>query len=108
MSFGITFKGKPCPTCGHYAESDWSGMTYNLAPMFREAGFYDALYEGGKVSNLRPLVEAGLADMRCRPEVYRAMNPPNGWGDYEGALEFTQWLAVMCTAHQDGTFTGRW
>ncbi len=103
MSFSVTIVNA-CSECGHCAESwDWDGMTYNLTPMFAEAGFYELLFRGlngrGKLvttDELLPVVCAGYADMVASPQKYRAMNPPNGWGDYEGALKFTQQLRDAC------------
>jgi len=33
------------------------------------------------------------------PEKYKLLNPSNGWGSYEGALEFLQNVLVACTTH---------
>lgn len=75
--------------------------TTNVGPMW-----CDAL--GGKL--LReyadaPCSEAAgpLADavkrMEADPDKYREMNPPNGWGDYEGALGFLRRIAEACASH---------
>jgi hypothetical protein len=97
-------------------------MTYNLAPMFHLAGFYEAMKnETGGAGNfaevclgqgrqrldrppmtgaeLAPIVRKGLADMNARPEAYEALNPPNGWGSFAGALNFTEALLAACEAH---------
>lgn len=42
-----------------------------------------------------PLAEA-VKRMEADPDTYREMNPPNGWGDYEGALDFLRRLADAC------------
>ena len=41
--------------------------------------------------------------MEADPETYRAMNPPNGWGDYEGALAYLRRLAEACATHSKCT-----
>lgn len=75
--------------------------TTNCSPMWTHA-------LGGKL--LRefqhaPCSEAAgpLADavnrMEADPDTYREMNPPNGWGDYEGALRFLRRLAEACAAN---------
>ena len=84
-----------CPCCQQ--ESDSEGTTHNLTPMWDKAGVKDALYnsDGKAAGETIAALEAGLADMRAKPEEYRALNPANGWGDYAGALRFlTAWLAL--------------
>jgi hypothetical protein len=46
----------------------------------------------------RPLAEA-VKHMESDPDTYRAMNPPNGWGDYEGALDYLRRIAEACATH---------
>ena len=98
-------------------------MTYNLAPMFHEAGFYEAMKgeTGGTGSfgevclgvgrekldrppltgaQLAELVRSGLADTNRTK--YEKLNPENGWGDYEGALEFTCSLLAACVKYPEG------
>lgn len=45
-----------------------------------------------------PLAEA-VKRMEADPAAYQAMNPPNGWGDYEGALAYLRRLAEACAKH---------
>lgn len=45
------------------------------------------------------VLAAGVQAMERDPEKYRAMNPPNGWGNYEGALECLRRLADACCEH---------
>ena len=126
MSFSVELRPAPCPTCGHQVAWCWDGMTYNLAPMFHLAGFYEAMKNetGGTGAarevllgegcapharppmtgeELAPLVRQGLDDMIARPEAYRALNPKNGWGTYEGAVEFTRALLAACEKHPGAT-----
>jgi hypothetical protein len=37
--------------------------------------------------------------MEADPEKYRAMNPENRWGDYEGAMGYLRRLAEACAAN---------
>lgn len=39
---------------------------------------------------------AAITRMRADPDTYRAMNPENGWGNYEGALEFLEEILAAC------------
>lgn len=78
--------------------------TYNVSPMFYEAlpgddGMHGI--NGLSVSDALPRLDAGIASMKADPEKYRAMNPENGWGDYEGALECLEQLADACREAAD-------
>lgn len=75
-----------------------ANYTFNVAPMF-----YDAIGEYGiRGLNERtgeaclPVLEAAIRKMEENPGHYRVMNPPNGWGDYDGALNLLKELASWC------------
>ena len=88
----------------------WSGnATHNLGPMWREAGIRDALYNraGSFAGSILPELRRGLQDMEARPDVYRAMDPPNKWGDYDGAVRFLRELIEACKKHPRATI-GIW
>ena len=46
-----------------------------------------------------PTLEKGVENMAYNPDKYKAMNPDNGWGDYEGALEYITKLLNECRKH---------
>lgn len=64
--------------------------TYNVAPMFRKA-----LKEPGGIRALHgktgeesiPLLRGAIEDMEDGRAAYVKMNPPNGWGSADSALE---------------------
>ncbi|MDQ3573656.1 MAG: hypothetical protein M3404_01845 [Actinomycetota bacterium] len=92
--------------------------TYNVDPMFAEAlGSTDWLRTASEVlSKHQPalaifrderagdcigrLKEAVVA-MEADPERFRAMNPSNGWGNYEGALEYLRDFLAVCEEAPD-------
>ena len=89
MSADLWIKFEACETCGRGAERGAElNVTYNLSGMLREAGFNGWDWCTGK-----PAPEVGahmlavLDGMVTDPERWRAMNPPNGWGDYDGCLQ---------------------
>lgn len=45
------------------------------------------------------ILAAAVERMAASPEEYKPMEPDNGWGDYEGALEFLRWVAEMAAKH---------
>jgi hypothetical protein len=104
MSFNVKLTYGECRSCGREDVAwYWDGMTYNLAPMFRKAGFYDQLQRRLLAVELLPLVETGLADMTERAGEYMGLNPPNGWGDYDGAVSFTVALLDACRSNPSAT-----
>lgn len=87
MSADVWIESDPCPTCGGGLSAEVN-ITYNLSTMLREAGFCGWSDLVGK-----PAAEAGrhlldvLDGMQTDPERWRAMNPENGWGDYDSCLQ---------------------
>ncbi len=112
-----------CP--GHTVEI--GNITYNISPMWAEAlGMGDGIttdhdaisrimgFDGARerpygifrfqdapcVEAAGPLAEA-VERMKNHPEHYRAMNPENGWGSYEGALAYLERLATECATYPE-------
>ena len=77
-------------------------MTYNVAPMFRLALGGQGIKDLGECSSAIPRLLTGINAMLSQPETYRALNPANGWGDYEGTLRFLQQLLAQCQAAPEG------
>ena len=74
--------------------------TYNLAAMFALAlGRPIRSLDGMLAGDVIPVLEAATLAMHSDPAKFRALNPPNGWGSYEGALESLCWLLEMCKEH---------
>lgn len=51
---------------------------------------------------IQPLT-VGLETLRSDPERFKAFNPSNGWGDYEGLVTFVADYLAACIAHPDAT-----
>lgn len=79
-------------------------ITGNVEPMWREAGCHDALYKSkGKAAyEVLDELKAGLSLMESEPERFKALNPSNGWGDYDGALEWLRRLICVFELYPDG------
>lgn len=80
--------GLECKCCGTYVMSQ--NITHNLIPMWGKAGIYSTLYNssGLKAKDVVNDLKSGLNLMRLNPSIFRALNPYNNWGSYEGALDF--------------------
>ncbi|MDF5758594.1 hypothetical protein [Spongiactinospora sp. TRM90649] len=75
--------------------------TSNVAGMWVKAlnGVRLAEFHGAPCSEAAgPLAEA-VKRMESDPDAYREMNPPNGHGNYEGALGYLRRLAEACAKH---------
>lgn len=73
--------------------------TTNCARMWRHAGIDLRDCKGAPCSEAAGPIADAVKRMEDDPDTYRAMNPANGWGDYEGALRFLRQIAEACAQH---------
>lgn len=59
-------------------------LTYNLSKMWRAAGVDIRGLDGRVAADCVKEVDDALINLRAQPDYFKPMNPPNGWGDYEG------------------------
>lgn len=77
-------------------------ITHNLTKMADAAGLYYALWQPNeqfgitKAGQLIPHLEEGLLELVRNPNKYIAYNPENGWGNYEGLVEFVTQYLIAC------------
>lgn len=82
------------------AVTDYRGPTYNLGPMFALAlGEPIGGLRGQIAVNIIPTLQQAIKSMKRSPAKFKKLNPPNGWGNYEGALESLCWLLEVCQEH---------
>jgi len=84
----------------------WANITHNLGGMAEAAGIYKHLWrpeeiEITKAGQLIAPLQDGLERLRADPEKYRAYNPPNGWGSYEGLVSFVEKYLAACIETPD-------
>jgi len=86
---------------GSSLSTDSLNVTYNVFRMYERAGVRDALKgsDGRAAREVADIFARGADAMKADPGTYEAMNPANGWGDYEGAVEFLEQLADLCRLH---------
>jgi hypothetical protein len=84
-------------------------ITYNLGPMLRAAGFPDwEMLRGAPASEAAGMLDSVARKLESDRERLEAEHtPPNGWGDWKGALNFVQELRDDCRAHPKATI-GAW
>jgi hypothetical protein len=82
-------------------------ITHNVAKMWAKAGVFEALYEGqGKTAGeIVDVLAKGVEDMEQKREEYLPLNPSNGWGDYDGALDFLREYATACRENPKATIS---
>lgn len=84
----------------------WSNITHNLGSMADEAGIYQALWRPEEIGITRaeqliePLAK-GLELLKAHPARFEALNPPNGWGDYEHFVSFVEKYLEACQEYPD-------
>jgi hypothetical protein len=84
----------------------WRNITHNLGKMASEAGVYQAMWrpeEQGwtKASELVEPLKSGLEQLRSDPDRFKAFNPENGWGSYEGLVEFVESYLSACIEYPE-------
>lgn len=91
-----------CKCCESELEPS-TNYTYNVSGMLSDVGIdWYRQMNRMPVTDALPILEAAIAKLEADPEKYRAMNPENGWGSYDGLL---RWLGVIkdqMHAHPDG------
>lgn len=105
-------EARECPPCdcGHAHSREVrpvlfdANCTHNLGGMFHEAGVYEILWYGdGRVAgSVVDRLEAAHRLMVDDPDRFKAHNPKNGWGDYDGAVGFLAMVIRACREHPEG------
>lgn len=85
--------------------ADDIGVTYNLTPMLRAAGFpgHKALAGGPASEAAGMLGEVSRRLLADRERLIAEFTPANGWGNWENAHEFICQLRDACEAHPRAT-----
>lgn len=81
-------------------------ITHNLGAMAKEAGVYEHLWHPDeigvtKAQQLIAPLTAALTLLRVDPDRFRALNPENGWGSYDGLVSFVSEYLTACVENPD-------
>lgn len=94
-----------------YHEFYSRNITHNLTEMADKADLYNALWRPHRTMNLSDEDEyskdihasdisehlkAGINKLISDPALYKSYNPSNGWGSYEGLVDFAQTYYDAC------------
>lgn len=99
----LRFPGKE-PVTAEIEDNGWvysANITHNLTIMANKANIYEALWrpdENGykQAKDLILRLEHGLRNLRSNPEYFKQFNPENGWGTYEGLIDFVEKYLEAC------------
>ena len=74
----------------------------------KEAGIYEALWrpeevDCEKAEDIIDVLEEGVRRLKNRPDYYKTLNPSNGWGSYEGLVEFVEDYVYACKENPSST-----
>lgn len=83
-----------------------ANITHNLNTMAEQAALYKPLWypDELKVKYAKELIEPltnGLKKLKANPEHFKTFNPDNGWGNYEGLVNFTEKYLNACIEYPD-------
>lgn len=84
----------------------WRNITHNLNKMADAAGIYKALWRPEElgITKAQQLIEPlrdGLALLKSDPATFKLFNPKNGWGDYDGLVDFVADYLRACVENPD-------
>lgn len=86
-----------------YTEVYSRNITHNLGRMASAVSeeFYKALWRPEELKitqahELIPFLLAGVAKLAEDPDTYKALEPENGWGDYDGLFDFATSYIIAC------------
>lgn len=87
-----------------------ANITHNLNKMATEAGIYMHLWRPEEIgiTKARDLIDpvaAGLARMVVEPTRFKAFNPQNGWGSWEGFITWIAEYLEACRRYPDANVT---
>ena len=108
MSLDVTLVSKKCQECGRSDEVYWGNITHNLAGMADAANIYKPLWRPEEIDittahELIPILESGLYKLKHDRSELIKLNPENGWGSYDGLVEFVMKYLNACREYPQAT-----
>lgn len=101
MSLDLWLSSKPCLTCGDIKQTEIFNYTYNVWPMWNEIFQTHEMVNIDNLTGAQSIVILNYASriLRESPFIFKKMNPPNGWGSYEGFIEYIETLIKAAKEH---------
>lgn len=81
-------------------------ITHNLGKMADKAGIYYAMWRPDEknwklAKDILTTLEIGLVELQANPAKYKKLNPENGWGSYEGLVDFVEEYVNACRKYPE-------
>lgn len=90
-------------------EPEYSSPTYNIGNLFRECTGWDFRQgEWYRVSEVRPKIQRGIAELTDNPDKYKHLEPDNGWGTVDSALRTLESLEECIADNIGESSWGKW
>lgn len=97
MSLDLSVSAEGC--CDGHAFN----ITTNINRMLREAGFPSwQMLDGLSADVVGLLMGRAVIELGKDPQRYRALQPDNGWGTYEGLIEWMREVLAVLDRHPTG------
>jgi hypothetical protein len=101
LDFSLTTKQSLAGSKPESMELFSRNITHNLGEMADKAGIYMCLWRPDELglnvaSEIVDVLTEGLSDLKNRPEFFKKFNPENGFGDYDGLVEFAESTLTAC------------
>jgi hypothetical protein len=85
-----------------------ANITYNVNRIAEAAGCYRELWRPDEIgidtaSQLVEPLKAGLLALVSDPVRFEALNPENGWGSYDGLVQFVTAYLKACIQHPEAS-----
>lgn len=79
----------------------WRNITHNLNTMAGKAGIYYQLWRPDEIGvthagQLIDPLRQGLMVLENNPDKFKEFNPENGWGNYDGLVDFVREYLKAC------------
>lgn len=106
MSLDVYLKTKKCECCGKSDGVFWLNITHNLTDMAEEAGIYGIVWrpDENNITHAKQLIEplkAAIKSLKDEPERYKKFEPENGWGSYDGFVEWLKEYLEACEKYPE-------
>jgi len=88
IRFGVKVAGAPDDVYAVIGEPEYASPTYNNRDIFVACMGWD--YHQGEwyhMPEVLPLIERGIHELRFNAEKYKHLEPDNGWGGVDSALQ---------------------
>ena len=94
MSYDVSFRRNVSNMEGELYLNESFNMTSNVGPMYRAAGLDVSALDKYTCKDVADTIIPRYEYMVAHPDEMRKLNPENGWGDYESALQFLKEILV--------------